>query len=547
MRRILDEMHSFIRRLWFSLPLAVTALLSYGTRITTASVSLDDLCRQRYLDTYYFAQNRFGGPLFFRLLAIPEMYPFAEKLLSVLLLCIAAVLFCVLFCRAAQNRLHPACYTAFACLFVSYPLIAELWNYSGTDSVIALSFCFCALALLCMEAWFAVRRTRSMICAAVLIFFSLSFFESLAAVFVCSVFAVMMLRYWFGDDADRRWKTVLTRGLACAAVLAVGVGVRMAVSLGIRAALGLTHFAGAANTVAYGQTGLSFFAQLLATIKDLVLKYFFAGFYYFPIGVFGAAIVLSIALCGILLFKKRRSVLLLIVAGLVGSCFVLGLLQGATTPYRAAQPVWLFCAFVFMLSLQMLLSQPHRYLRTAAIAAVCMLCLFQSMNLNQWFSLNHLRSEEDKRTVAEIATRLHAKYDLDKPVVFVGSREVSPHIYTRCCADGDRIGFRIYTALRALAGVAPLEPGFCYTQTCVSSYFTYAVYAAYDPTTELLRLFDHYGYSFVPGTEAQWLEAHTLALDAPYWPDKNAILETPDYLIVKLGPIEWDGWRENPA
>lgn len=74
-------------------------------------------------------------------------YAFGIDLLAALLLALAAVSFCALLRKAAQDRISMFGYGLFACLFVSYPLMNEIWEYSGANVCVCGGYLLDAAAL----------------------------------------------------------------------------------------------------------------------------------------------------------------------------------------------------------------------------------------------------------------------------------------------------------------------------------------------------------------------------------------------------------------
>ena len=110
----------------FRAALGLTLLLSYGYAIATTRVSIDSLEGDRYIGTggVMLSTGRFGMNLWAAVLGYGRAepsYAFGIDLLAALLLALAAVSFCVLLRKAAQDRISMFGYGLFACLFVSLP------------------------------------------------------------------------------------------------------------------------------------------------------------------------------------------------------------------------------------------------------------------------------------------------------------------------------------------------------------------------------------------------------------------------------------------
>ena len=125
-----QEFGYFLKNAKFRAALGLTLLLSYGYAIATTRVSIDSLEGDRYIGTggVMLSTGRFGMNLWAAVLGYGRAepsYAFGIDLLAALLLALAAVSFCALLRKTAQDRISMFGYGLFACLFVSYPLMNE--------------------------------------------------------------------------------------------------------------------------------------------------------------------------------------------------------------------------------------------------------------------------------------------------------------------------------------------------------------------------------------------------------------------------------------
>lgn len=132
-------------------------------------------------------------------------------------------------------------YGLFACLFVSYPLINEIWEYSGANVCVCGGYLLDAAALNLL--WDARQpgvpwrgRALRMGAAALCLMVVCSSYESLAAVFVLAVFALLTLEQLLAAERSRL-AAVLTEGLWYAAALVGGLCLRVLVTSGIHLVL----------------------------------------------------------------------------------------------------------------------------------------------------------------------------------------------------------------------------------------------------------------------------------------------------------------------
>ena len=223
-----QEFGYFLKNAKFRAALGLTLLLSYGYAIATTRVSIDSLEGDRYIGTggVMLSTGRFGMNLWAAVLGYGRAepsYAFGIDLLAALLLALAAVSFCALLRKAAQDRISMFGYGLFACLFVSYPLMNEIWEYSGANVCVCGGYLLDAAALNLL--WDARQpgvpwrgRALRMGAAALCLMVVCSSYESLAAVYVLAVFALLTLEQLLAAERPRL-AAVLTEGLWYAAAL----------------------------------------------------------------------------------------------------------------------------------------------------------------------------------------------------------------------------------------------------------------------------------------------------------------------------------------
>ena len=90
------------------------------------------------------------------------MFIFGSTKSAVILLCISATLFCVLFRRIFGRKVGLTGYIIFSCIFISNPIISEVYVYYYHDGV-DIGYVFSALALICfwsgMDKWSGTRKS----------------------------------------------------------------------------------------------------------------------------------------------------------------------------------------------------------------------------------------------------------------------------------------------------------------------------------------------------------------------------------------------------
>jgi len=102
----------FIKSKMFIYPVIILALLGYGFAITHSTVNIDTLSHVRYYQGGEFiAQGRFAAALFDNIFHIMGFNPFFNDCLSVMLLIVASISFCIVFKRITHDKLKTISYS----------------------------------------------------------------------------------------------------------------------------------------------------------------------------------------------------------------------------------------------------------------------------------------------------------------------------------------------------------------------------------------------------------------------------------------------------
>ena len=296
-----QEFGYFLKNAKFRAALGLTLLLSYGYAIATTRVSIDSLEGDRYIGTggVMLSTGRFGMNLWAAVLGYGRAepsYAFGIDLLAALLLALAAVSFCALLRKAAQDRISMFGYGLFACLFVSYPLMNEIWEYSGANVCVCGGYLLDAAALNLL--WDARQpgvpwrgRALHMGAAALCLMVVCSSYESLAAVYVLAVFALLTLEQLLAAERPRL-AAVLTEGLWYAAALVGGLCLRVLVTSGIHLVLPQAA-ANGATEILWAFYPFVYLAKLL--VKSILINYALRGCFYLPIAELAVAVPVFVA------------------------------------------------------------------------------------------------------------------------------------------------------------------------------------------------------------------------------------------------------------
>ena len=192
--RLSDCMLELFHDRLFRWSLIIVGLLSYGLYITTFPISADDLSSERYAMGELLAQGRFTWPLLARMLNLIKGYPFFDAALAILIFIFGVTLVCAVFRKATHQKLSIASCTAFCCLLISYPLLSDAFSYMLLPYFLAIGTVLIAFALYRIHQSNGHFMLKNQLIASVLLMFVTSLYESLIAVYLFLVFALLLMQ-----------------------------------------------------------------------------------------------------------------------------------------------------------------------------------------------------------------------------------------------------------------------------------------------------------------------------------------------------------------
>lgn len=523
----------FLNSRWFMIPLLIVTIMSFGFTLTHPTISVDDTAME-----YYYRQNelltqgRFFQVLIDKILGIYNFRPFVLDYFAILCLVAAVVLWCSLFKKVSNNRLKLISYIFFACFFVSYPLLTEIFIYMGSNFEVCLGLAMIAFILFILSGdTKKLNKQSTYIVASFLIALTLSLYESLAVVYLFGIFTILILRFLYSDDS-RNLKDVCLRGLYFVIPLIIGIVLRLLIDLILKIVFHLGTSTNASKEIHWDH---GIMQNLPKLIDGVTLSYFYNALVYLPITFLVISVGITIFLMFWQGFKYRSVTIVVLYLGSILSIFSLTILQGIATPYRACSVFSVFTAFVFMLSLQFVEEGKLRIaIKKAFVVVLCIFLIWQLNDINKWFYVDYLRYEEEVNVVNQVATEIRSNYDLDKPVVFLGDYKLSDNINQYTSAEKTSLAGILYMNL---TGVVPEgKYAYKYVQSNGDSFLDWAVGWNFENNvSEAHKFFKDLGYDFKADNYAMREEAYSLAQDKPQWPKKGAIFETDKFIVVNFG------------
>ncbi|AFA47464.1 glucosyltransferase domain-containing protein [Acetobacterium woodii] len=532
-KELKENIKYFLNSRGFMALLLIVTIMSFGFTLTHPTISVDDTA----MDFYYrqnelLTQGRFFQVFIDKILGIYNFRPFVLDFFAILCLMAAAVLWCSLFKKVSDNKLKLIGYLFFACFFVSYPLITEIFIYMGSDFEIGLGHAMIPLILFILSSnTKKLNQPGLYLGASFLIALTLSLYESFADVYLFGIFAILILRFLYSDDS-RKFKDVFLRGLYFVVPLIIGIIFRLLIDTSLKLALHLGTSTNASKEIHWDH---GIVQDLPKLFHGVVLNYFYNALVYLPITFLVIAIGATLFLTFWQGFKYRSSTIAVLYLGSILSLFSLTILQGIDTPYRACSVFSVFTAYVFMLLLQFVEEGKFRIaVKKGFVVVLCIFLIWQVNDINKWFYVDYMRYEEEVNVVNQVAAEIRSNYDLEKPVVFLGDYKLSDNINQYTYAENSSLAGELYNNL---TGNKPKgKYAYKFVQTNGDSFLDWAVgWNFKDNVSEAHKFFKDLGYDFKADNYDMRKKAYLLTKDKPAWPKKGSIFETDEFIVVNFG------------
>ena len=242
----------------------------------------------------------------------------------------------------STGTLYVEKYTVLTCALITYPIIGEIWEYTGANYFSTLgmliSVCTCYY-LLSREK----TKIKDLLLAGVGMALPMSSYESGVLFYITLICTVLF--YCFFIQKLKRMIEYWKKAVILSAPLFVAVSIRWGVACFLRWIYGVEK-----GTV--GETGIYWNKEaLLATFKKLIidteLNYFINGLVYLPITVFILSIILLMYCIVLQSIYNRSFTICFSGVVMILSAFTISVIQGAMMQYRVATPLSILASFSF--------------------------------------------------------------------------------------------------------------------------------------------------------------------------------------------------------
>lgn len=557
--------------------LLLTAVCAYGYKVTNVTIGIDDTPSLYYFEEGLIAiVGRWVLFLLNKVISLAEFAPFVTDFAAVLLLIAAAIVWSALFYSVFGEKIPVTGYAYFAAVFVSCPLISEVFTYFLHNGI-AIGYLSCAVSLCCMREWQnSMRKPRKgsglwekpdcpavtkLAAAAVFLWIAMGCYESFMILWLAGLLLLLLSeRIRLGTERTARTGERGVFGTLAGGALAAlaAVLLRSLMIVVLTKAFHLEYLQGEAVqrsvTEMLGwmvQTGA--FGELIMILKRTFVLYGVFAYAYLPIRIFvlSAVVITVVTLVRVIRGRDLWALILLPTAYL--AAFSLLFIEGKATLYRSAQFLPIFCGYGVLLFVYAVWkvtawwerktqksqnSRICRGVRGIAILVLAVIVWNQCMDMTKWFYIDKQKYDAAVKTVDQIALDLEQNFDTSKPVIFTGDYEIP---YSMIQDAYVSYGSTTYFKMKRLTDL--IDPdlldkynrgskGVWVAQTPALSVIDWGRYA-FDSDAELVKFFAMHGHSLVAEEDISLYEgAEKESLELPHYPQEGYIVDKGDYIIM---------------
>ena len=551
--------------------LLLTAVCAYGYKVTNATIGIDDTPSLYYFEEGLIAiVGRWVLFLLNKVVSLAEFVPFVTDFAAVVILVLAAVVWSALFYSVLGEKVPTAGYAFFGAVFLSSPLISEVFTYFLHNGI-AIGYLCCGISLCCVREWQSSTRkmqkgsgirqklgclaVAKILTAAVFLWIAMGCYESFMILWLAGL---MLLLLTERIARGRQEKDIFATLVAGAVAALVAIVLRSVMIVVVTKAFHLEYLRGEAVqrsvTEMLGwmlQPGA--FGELAMILKRTFVLYGVFAYAYLPIRIFilSAAAILVVTLVRVIRSRDLWALLLLPAAYL--AAFSLLFIEGKATLYRSAQFLPVFCgygALLFVYGIWQLTGtmspkakntagrKISAGVRALAVLVLAVILWNQCMDMTRWFYIDKKKYDAAVKTVDQIAMDLERDFDTSKPVIFTGNYDIPYSI-----VQGAYVSYSspVYYKMNRLADLVDPDlldkynrgsRGVWVAQTPALSVIDWGRYA-FDSDAELVKFFEMHGHQLVALEDISlYAAAEEESLDLPEYPQEGYIVDKGDYIIV---------------
>ena len=485
----------FFKNKAFIITIILITVLSFGFTITNSSVGMDDTAFDRYYQgKEMLAIGRWGSYLVYQILNITEFIPFWIDFIASSIIMLTAVLWCIFLKKNLEDKLPRGAYITFAAVFISFPIINEIFIFENCNIAVMLGSFLASLGIMVFyENYTKIHKKGIYIVSALILTFAMSMYEACAQIMLVAIFITAILMIY--TNRDKKIKDIFKYLFSVLGILLVGVILDEII-------VKIIYFAGvrasdvADKEINWGQYGILESFEII--LVDIVCA--MKNIKYFPVLIFDVASGIGLAISILQSDRKKNWMILVIFIAMFLSNFAISILQLDAVLYRTCTSWGLFVAII-VLMLYKFLSE-YKITKILACLVIGILVLQQSKTLNQLFYNDYKRYQKDLHIAYDLVYNLEKDYDISKPLVIMG---------TPYKGMGD------YGA-----------------QSNSLSVLWWGKKAFDDKGSEFIKFLNSLGYSFQNPTDEEYEKGKIEAENMERYPKDGSIRELDDCIIINF-------------
>ena len=485
----------FFKNKAFIITIILITVLSFGFTITNSSVGMDDTAFDRYYQgKEMLAIGRWGSYLVYQILNITEFIPFWIDFIASSIIMLTAVLWCIFLKKNLEDKLPLGAYITFAAVFISFPIINEIFIFENCNIAVMLGSFLASLGIMVFyENYTKIHKKGIYIVSALILTFAMSMYEACAQIMLVAIFITAILMIY--TNRDKKIKDIFKYLFSVLGILLVGVILDEII-------VKIIYFAGvrasdvADKEINWGQYGILESFEII--LVDIVCA--MKNIKYFPVLIFDVASGIGLAISILQSDRKKNWMILVIFIAMFLSNFAISILQLDAVLYRTCTSWGLFVAII-VLMLYKFLSE-YKITKILACLVIGILVLQQSKTLNQLFYNDYKRYQKDLHIAYDLVYNLEKDYDISKPLVIMG---------TPYKGMGD------YGA-----------------QSNSLSVLWWGKKAFDDKGSEFIKFLNSLGYSFQNPTDEEYEKGKIEAENMERYPKDGSIRELDDCIIINF-------------
>lgn len=512
-------------------------LMAYGLDLFNDSINMDDMAFYVFGKEHYgLSMMRWGVYLLGPFINTMNYSPYINRFFALFFFFVASILLSFLMYCINDEKKGVLKYIILSTLFITYPLINEIWECSAMSINIyynGVSFYFCLVFISLIYLYYVNKYSiKSLLFSGLMLSPVVAGYESVLFAYITLVLIII-----YSSNLNGKYKKPFewfVEGLRYAIPLVIALILRIAIGEIIITLYNLPN----RSSLSRSYWKVSGFKETILQILNNGWYYVIRGLSYFPIGEFVVALIVFIIF--VLKDFKTSKLSLLFGLGIIISLFFLSIVQGDFLYYRQAQTIQVFVAYIGYSIVDRSFKLKNRKVYVVISVFMILICLKQSVKLHEYLALNHQRSENESYVAKQIGYRIYSEFDKEKTVIFCGEYQLGKYIQEQIVVKDESLGGKLEKLIREKLNHREARLYNEYIYNNVNSYFNKQM-DAWEGQTMLREYLSYYGFDLsvlddLTREEEAKLKGYYENIAKEENMKPYEIKDMGDYILVYLGP-----------